>query len=103
MIIGLTFLIVFELIADIFAKEYSIHLNWKYGGMAILSYIIANSFWLFALKNGSGLARGAIIFGVSSAIIAAVIGMAVYKEPLSVYQQIGIGFGLVSLAFLTVV
>lgn len=96
-IIGVTLLILFEIIADIIAKEYSLH-----GGSirwigAISGYIIANSFWLWALKNGSGLARGAIIFSVATAILATIIGVILYKENLNKYQIAGIIFGIISL------
>ncbi len=96
-VIGLILLILFESIADIIAKEYSLH-----GGKirwigAILGYVAANAFWLWALKSGSGLARGAIIFSVASAILAAIIGLWLYKENLNKYQILGVIIGIVSL------
>ena len=96
-IIYLTFLILFELIADIFSKEYALHgtmLRWL---GAIVGYIIANVFWLFAIKNGSGLARGAIIFSIASAIIAVGLGLLLYKETPSKTQIFGITLGILSL------
>jgi len=96
-IIPLVGLIIFELIADIFAKEYSLKNNSALWLGAVLSYVIANVFWLYAIKNGSGLARGAIIFSVSSAVIATVLGLYFYHEKMTGYQTAGIILGLTSL------
>ncbi|MBN2884453.1 EamA family transporter [Patescibacteria group bacterium] len=96
-IIPLSLLIIFEALADIFAKNWSLQ---KYTWLAIVSlslYLIANSFWLFALKNGAGLSRGAIVFSVASAIIAILLGVIFYKEPVSKLQLIGFFIGLISL------
>ena len=74
-IFPISLLIVFECIADIFAKEWQLHGGaWRWIG-SIGSYMVANTFWLFALKGGSGLARGGLIFAVSCAPMAIVIGL----------------------------
>lgn len=99
-IIPLSLLIVFELIADVFAKEYSLNNTYLLWLGAIASYIIANAFWLNAIKNGSGLGKGAIIFSVASAVIATIIGILVYKEVVTKIQMVGIILGLVSLIFI---
>ena len=99
-ILPLSLLIVFELIADIFAKEYSLRDNHWFWIASITSYIIANIFWLSAIKNGSGLGKGAIIFSVASAIIAVSIGIIFYKEIVTKIQLIGILLGIVSLVFI---
>ena len=97
-IIPLSILIFFELIADILAKEWSLgkhSILWA--GLALLAYLLANTSWLIALKNGSGLARGAILFSVASAILASAIGLIYYKENLSAIQIAGISLGIVSI------
>lgn len=43
-IIPLAFLIVFESLADVFAKEYSIKGHWYFWVAGIVGYIIANAF-----------------------------------------------------------
>ncbi|MGV8087149.1 MAG: EamA family transporter [Candidatus Woesearchaeota archaeon] len=97
----LALLIVFELIADIFAKEWSLkqHTIWL-AAASLGAYLIANTFWLFALKNGSGLAKGAMIFSISSAAIAIILGYFIYKESLTTMQLTGLGFGVISLVLL---
>lgn len=96
-IIPLTFLILFELVADIFAKEYSLKSHWYFFIGAILAYVLANVFWLFAIKNGSGLARGATIFSVVSALLAIIIGFYFYGEQINKIQIIGMILGTISL------
>lgn len=88
------------MIADIFAKNWSIKGGWLLAGASLLSFLLANTFWLFALKNGSGLGKGAIIFSISSAIIAIVLGIFFYKEDLSNMQMIGVFLGIISLIFI---
>ena len=99
-VLPISFLIFFELIADFFSKEYSLKGGMFFWSLAILGYIIANSFWLYAVRHGSGLARGAIIFSVGSAVTAVVLGVFLFKEHLSITQAIGCLLGLVSLIFI---
>ena len=99
-IVPISFLIIFELIADIFSKEYSLKGSWQFWALAITAYIIANIFWLWAMRSGSGLARGAVIFSVGSAIFAAIIGIYFFNEKGSFLQYIGIALGIISLIFI---
>lgn len=93
-------LIVFEAVADVFAKQWSLKQHWYLAVLALLSYVICNTFWLFALKNGSGLARGGMIFSVACAVLAIVLGLIVYKEPVSKTQILGIVIGVVSIVLI---
>ncbi len=99
-IIPLSFLIVFEIVADIFAKEYSLKGSWYLWLAAILGYILANSFWLYAIRHGSGLARGAVIFSVATGVIAVIIGVYFYHENVSRIQFAGLVLGIVSIALI---
>jgi glucose uptake protein GlcU len=99
-IFPLSLLIFFELVADVLSKEWSLHGSWLRWTGAILGYVVANLFWLFALKEGSGLAKGAVIFSVASAIIAVFIGEILYKENLTTTQLVGVGLGIISLVFI---
>ena len=99
-IFPLSLLILFEAIADILSKEWAVHGNWLRWTAAILVYITANVFWLFALRDGSGLARGSIIFSIASAILGAVIGLVMYKEYLSNIQIAGVAIGIFSLVLI---
>ena len=75
-------LIIFEIIADIFAKEFSLNSKYWLFGLAIICYVIANASWLISLQHNSELARMANLFSVSTGLIAAIIGIFVYGENL---------------------
>ncbi len=94
------FLIIFELIADVLAKQWSLHKGYALAAGALLGYLIGNSFWLFALKNGSGLARGSVLFSVASGIMALILGVVLYKEELTRIQITGLVLGLISIGLI---
>jgi len=96
----LVLLVVFESAADIFAKEYSLTRARLHAASALALYIVCNSCWLFALCRGSGLARGAILFSVASAILAVILGVLVYHESLTPATSAGLLLGLVALVLL---
>lgn len=95
-ILPLVLLIAFEAIADTFAEEYALHGGWFWFA-AITCYVIGNTFWLYSIRHGSGLARGAAIFSVSTAVLATSIGFFAFHEKLHYLQTLGIVLGLVSL------
>lgn len=99
-ILFLLLLIGFEAVADILAKEWEIKSGAHRFILSIIGYVLANVFWLVALKYGAGLTRGAILFSVGSAILAIVIGLLMYKESLTALQMLGVGFGLVAIILL---
>lgn len=100
--VPMLFLVVFESIADIFAKKRSENNIFWYSLIAIWFYVICNIFWLFALKNGSGLGRWAIIFSVASGILALGIWFFMFKETFTPIQIIWLIFGLVSIVLVSI-
>ncbi len=99
-IFPLFILIFFEFIADVLAKSWSLNSKIIFAVGSLLAYLLANTFWLFALKNGAGLGRGAVIFSVASALIAITLGFFIYHETVSKFQVVGIILGLTSLIFI---
>lgn len=93
-------LILFEIIADILAKEYSLSGHWYLWLSALLGYVVANIFWLWGIRTGSGLARGAVIFSVLSAILAVIIGLYFYGEDTNKVQITGMILGALSLVLI---
>ena len=98
-VIPLAALVLFEAIADIFAKEYSLK-GGEFWLIAIAIYIIGNLCWLYAIRHGSGLARGGDIFAVATAITATFIGVYFFHERLAGLQWLGIAFGFVALVLI---
>ena len=99
-IIPLGILIFFEAVADILSKKWSLQGGGMLAAGALLGYLLANTFWLFALKNGSGLGRGAVIFSVASAIIALLLGTLLYHEKTQPLQLAGLILGIISLVLI---
>lgn len=99
-LIPLSILVFFEIVADVFSKQWSLKGGFWLAASALGAYLLGNIFWLFALKNGAGLGRGAIIFSLVSAIIAILLGVFLYQEKVSTLQIIGMALGLVSLALI---
>ncbi len=99
-IFPLALLIVFEIVADVFAKEWALKSNPIFWICSLAGYIVANAFWLYAIKHGSGLARGATIFSVASAILAIIIGLLFYKEQVSLIQAVGMVVGLIAIVLI---
>jgi hypothetical protein len=98
----LIILIIVEAIADIISKEWSLKGGILLGSIALSVYLLANVFWLGALKNGAELAKGAIFFSVGSGILAVMIGVGLYKEVIGKYEIIGVILGILSIAFLSI-
>ncbi|MGI9118375.1 MAG: hypothetical protein ACR2IQ_02410 [Minisyncoccia bacterium] len=99
-IFALVGLIILEALADYFAGGFATNGKIIWAITSLLCYIFANISWLVSIRNGSGLAKGAAIFAISSVLLGAAIGILVYNEHLSVLQYIGIGVGVVALALI---
>lgn len=99
-IILLIVVIILELIADVLSKQWSLEPKALFLIGGIFFYLIANIAWLLALRNGAGLARGVCIFSVACAVVATIIGLVFYKEPVDKLQLAGIILGIFSLVLI---
>ena len=89
--------VILEAFSDIFAKEWSLNQKAWLFSLALFGYILTNLFWLWALKNDVGLARGAVVFSAGSAVLGVMSGFLIYKETFTTLETIGIILGVVSL------
>jgi drug/metabolite transporter (DMT)-like permease len=96
----LVIFITLTLIADIFSKEYSLSGHWYLWILALLGYTIGNIFWLWGIRSGSGLARGALIYLLVNAIFVFVIGVYFYGETTNRIQIAGMVLGIFSLVLI---
>lgn len=92
-------LVVFELLADLLAKQFAVNGNLIFALLALLGFMIANGFWLISLRSGAQLGKGAVLFAVLSGIGAVLIGLLVYREHVSPSQIIGLVLGMAAIAF----
>jgi len=98
----LLLLVVFELIADIFAKQFGLTGRIIFGIFSILAYVLANLAWLLSLRSGAELSKGSIIFSALSGAGAVLIGLLVYHEKVNMYQLIGVLLGITAIVFLSI-
>lgn len=98
----LLLLVVFELIADILAKQFALSGELIFAVLSILGFIAANTAWLISLRTGAELGKGAVLFAVLSAIGAVLIGLLIYKEKANPYQLTGLALGVAAIALLSV-
>lgn len=90
-----------ELIADVIAKEYSLHGGLWRMALAVSFVVAGNATWQIMLKMGVGLARAGLLFAVGVALGDTLIGVFGYGEGLSERQKAGAVLGLVVLALLS--
>ena len=99
-LIYLAILIILECIADILTKEHSIKRTaWTFV-LAVLLYATANVSYVMSMRHNSKLAISANLFSVATGVIAALIGVVIYKESLTPLHITGIGLGCIALALL---
>jgi len=94
------FLLLCELTADFLGKKWTLHKRSVLFFASLSLYVIGNAFWLFAVLNGVGLARGIILFAVGQEIAAVLMGIAYFKEKHSKKQLAGIALGFVTIAIM---
>jgi len=95
-------LVVFELVADVLAKQFAVSGKYVFAILSIVGFIAANTAWLISLRTGAELSKGAVLFSVLSGIGAVLIGVFVYHEKTTAYQVIGLLLGIAAIAFLSV-
>jgi len=95
------FLMIFETLGNYFAGLFGTIQNIFIAIFSLVIYAVANYFWLQALKDGSGLARGTVYFGVAVIIFTVLIGFAFYEEGITIITVAGILTGTVSLFLLS--
>jgi len=96
-IIPFSLLMIFETLGNFAAGLFGSLQNIFLVPLVLLVYAIANYFWLQALKDGSGLSRGTVYFGVAVVITTVLVGFTFYEETLTLLKSAGIGLGVISL------
>ena len=98
----LLLLVVFELVADVLAKQFAVSGKYVFAVLSIIGFIAANTAWLISLRTGAELSKGAVLFSVLSGIGAVLIGVFAYHEKTTPYQIIGLVLGIAAIAFLSI-
>jgi len=93
----MTLLLLCELTADFLGKKWTLRKKSILFAASLSFYVIGNAFWLYAIMNGVGLARGAILFGVGQEIASVLMGIIYFKESLNNKQKIGMLLGFITI------
>jgi multidrug transporter EmrE-like cation transporter len=92
--------IVFEEAANILGKQFALSGEYRFAALSLLSFIVCEFPWIFSLRLGLQLSKGAVLFAVIPGICAVLIGTFIYKEKLNFYRFIGIVLGISAIALL---
>ena len=71
-----------------------------YAVLALLCFLLANVALLYMLKNGSGLGRAVVSFGVLSSLAGLCVSVFIYHESYTWTQVLGLGLGVVTILLL---
>jgi len=92
---------ILEVAGDILFKEWTIKNNKYFLILGIIAYLVATTFWAFSLKF-QNLSKAVVIFGVLTVIIGVLVGVFLYKEPLTTLNIIGVILGLAAIFLLEI-
>ena len=92
---------ILEVVGDILFKEWTLKNTKLILIFGIIAYLAATIFWAFSLKF-QNLSKAVVIFGVLTVIIGVLVGVLLYKEPLSAINIIGIILGLACIILLEI-
>jgi multidrug transporter EmrE-like cation transporter len=92
---------ILEVAGDILFKEWSIQKKNIYLIIGTILYMGATIFWALSLKY-QNLSKAVVIFGVLTVIIGVLVGVFIYKEPISTLNVIGVIFGLICIVLLEI-
>lgn len=91
--------VVFEIVADVLLKRWSIENRWPVLAGGLLLYFIGTVFWAYSLRYEQ-LSRAIVIFTVVNLVVISLVGVLLFDEKLSLWNKAGIGLGVVSVLLL---
>ncbi len=93
--------LVFEQAANVLGKHFALSGRYRFAVFSLLSFIACELPWIFSLRTGLELSKGAVLFSVVPAIFAVLIGSLVYKEKATRSQFVGLMLGILAIALLS--
>jgi multidrug transporter EmrE-like cation transporter len=92
--------ILFEQMANVLAKQFAVSGKYAFVILSLLCFVTCELPWIFSLRIGLELSKGAVLFSVVPSIGMVLIGLLVYHEKVSRAQFVGIVLGIVAIIFL---
>jgi len=93
--------LLFEQVSNVLGKQFAVSGRYCFAVFSLLSFIVCELPWIFSLRTGLELSKGAVLFSVVPAILAVLIGSLVYKEKSTRSQFAGLMLGIVAVALLS--
>jgi multidrug transporter EmrE-like cation transporter len=84
-----TLLVLFEGIADTYAKKYSLSGRNSQFLLSITAYVLCNGAWILSLRKGMDMSTGNVLFSMANILIAVAIGLS-YGEEMTRQQWLGV-------------
>jgi hypothetical protein len=97
---GLIVCLVFYAVGEYLSKLWSLRPSNGLALATVAAYALSALAWLPALRAHGSLTVLTTIFAVCTALAGIVIGLSVFREPVTARQLAGIGFALVALILL---
>jgi multidrug transporter EmrE-like cation transporter len=91
--------VLFETIADILFKYWSINVKSSFVVAGLLLYALGTLMWALSLRH-EGLAKAVTIFTVINLIAVVMAGVLIFNEQLSMVHKIGIALGIGSICLM---
>lgn len=88
--------VVFEVVADILFKKWSIDSRNFLFAAGMLIYFVGTLFWAISLKY-EYLSKAISVFTILNLVVLVLVGAIIFKEDLSLVNKVGIGLGVVSI------
>lgn len=92
----MTITLIFDVLGDFFAKKWSIDNHYVSLVLLIFFYATSGVLWGLSLKHAE-LSKGTLIINLLNVLIMIIIGVALYKEDLTLQNKIGLVLGIISL------
>lgn len=100
-IILIIFAVMFEVIADIIFKYWSINAKGLFLFIGVILYSIGTVIWAYSLKY-EYLSKAITIFTIINLIAVVLVGLLIFKEDISMINKIGLILGIVSVILIQI-
>ncbi len=88
-------------LGEYFSKQLATSLNTKTVIQVLVSYFLATLAWIPAIHRYNVISVVGVIWSVLSILITVILGLIVFKEPVTTFKVVGIILAILSVIFLS--